>query len=239
MQRAWILTVLLLAAGVVGCRTTPTAPQASQSPGPLTLFNGKDLHGWQAYLAQHHLTKESVWSVQDGILICRGEPMGYLYTTQDFTDFKLVVEWRWAPGKQPGNSGILMRINGEPRPLPRCLECQLKSGRAGDLYAFHGMRLGGDPDRLRQIPNHELGGNLTGIPRVGDPEKPVGEWNRAEITVQGGRIQIVINGQKVNEGVDAEVVAGPIALQSEGGEIHFRRVEILPLPSSEQPLTRR
>lgn len=236
MQRAGLLTILLLTATLAGCRTSPPTRPEAGTPRPLVLFNGRNLDGWQAYLSQHHLTKDDVWRVEKGILICRGEPMGYLYTERDFTDFKLVVEWRWAPGKEPGNSGILMRINGEPRPLPRCLECQLKSGRAGDLYAFHGMRLGGDPDRLRRIPNHELGGDLTGIPRVGDPEKPVGEWNRAEITVQGGRIRITINGQLVNEGVDAEVVAGPIALQSEGGEIHFRRVEILPLTVPAQPV---
>ncbi|MCB1128164.1 MAG: DUF1080 domain-containing protein, partial [Verrucomicrobiae bacterium] len=129
----------------------------------------------------------------------------------------------------PGNSGILMRINGEPRSLPRCIESQLKSGRAGDLYAFHDMGLGGESERVQTIKDHALGGNITGLPRLSTNEAKPGEWNRAEVTVRGDSIVVVINGVKVNEATGAEIMAGPIGLQSEGGEIHFRRVEIVPL----------
>jgi hypothetical protein len=38
-----------------------------------------------------------------------------------------------------------------------------------------------------------------------------------------------VNGEVVNEGTGAEVLAGKIALQSEGGEIHFRTVELIAL----------
>lgn len=227
MQKPCFLMSLVAAALVAGCSSTPK--QTSGADGMLNLFNGRDLTGWRAYLSDHRFTRDDVWSVVDGILACRGEPMGYLYSQEVFEDFRLVVEWRWAPGKPPGNSGILMRINGEPRPLPRCLESQLKSGSAGDLYAFHEMKLGGDPARLDTIANHELGGNISGLPRLSTAELAPGEWNVAEITVQGGAVTVLVNGVKVNEATDCELVRGPVGLQSEGGEIHFRTVRIQPL----------
>jgi len=39
--------------------------------------------------------------VRDGMIVCKGEPLGFIETAQNYTDFKLAVEWRWAPGKQP------------------------------------------------------------------------------------------------------------------------------------------
>lgn len=225
MRNAVLLLTTLAAALTVGCSSTPkTAPD-----GGIALFNGKDLSGWRFYLDDHRFAMEDVWSVQKGILICKGEPMGYLYTEDTFENFKLIVEWRWAPGKTPGNSGILMRINGQPKPLPRSLESQLKSGSAGDLYTFHGMKMGGDPDRLATIKGHSLGGDLTGLPRLSTEEVKPGEWNVSEVTLLGGQVTVLVNGVKVNEATDVEVIRGPIGLQSEGGEIHFRTVRLIPL----------
>lgn len=208
-----------------GCGTTPKPA----GDGSLNLFNGRDLTGWHSYLSKHDVTTEDVWSVRDGLLVCQGEPMGYLYTAQPFQDFKLVVEYRWPADKPPGNSGILMRINGAPRALPRCLECQLKSGSAGDLYGFQGMKLSDPIERLGKIENHKLGGHLSALNRLATNEVKPGEWNVVEITLQGGDLTVVINGEKVNEAHGAEVVAGPIGLQSEGGEIQFRTVRLTPL----------
>lgn len=200
--------------------------------GQRELFNGRDLAGWKAYLTGDEAGLEDVWSVREGLLVCLGEPMGYLYTGESFTDFRLVVEWRWAPGGTPGNSGILMRVNGEHQPLPRSIEVQLKSGNAGDVFGFHGMQVSGPAERLRTVEDHKLGGHLTGVSRMAEAagvEAEPGEWNRAEVTLQQGNLRVEINGRLVNEVVDCEVIAGPIALQSEGGEVHFRSVSLTPL----------
>lgn len=54
----------------------------------------------------------------------------------------LSFEWRWAPGSEPGNSGVLLRIAGEPETfMPKCVEAQLKHGSAGDIWAFYGAGL--------------------------------------------------------------------------------------------------
>lgn len=193
------------------------------------LFNGKNLDGWRYYLSSHAVGLEDVWSVQDGLLVCKGEPIGYLYTKSAYKNFRLKVEWRWPPGKEPGNSGVLMRINGKPQPLPRCYEAQLKSGSAGDVYGFHNAKISGDQSRIRTVKAHEIGGDFTGFTKTAAKENAPGQWNTYEIEVQGSTIKISVNGTPVNEASDLEVISGPIGLQSEGGEIHFRTVQITPL----------
>jgi hypothetical protein len=205
------------------------------SAEPIHLFNGKDLSGWQAYLVTPGVSTDQVWSVVDGVLVGKGEPLGFLRTDRTFTSFRLVVEWRWAPGtvvtadKVP-NSGVLMRINGEPKGIPRAIEAQLKSGNAGDVYGFWGMAVEGDQARMRRRAGDPALGDMTGVTRMADLEKPIGEWNRYDIVLDGGRLTVHVNGTKANEAKVADVVAGSIGLQSEGGVIHFRTVDLTPLP---------
>lgn len=190
-------------------------------------FNGKDLNGWTAFSVEPQTKKEDVWSVRDGVIVCKGEPMGWLATEKSFTSFKLSVEWRW-PG-QPGNSGVFLRIGGEPKALPRCFECQLKNGDAGTLITFHGLKMDGDAARLSKKNGGEKTGDITIVKKIEGNEKPPGEWNLYEIELRGGSLKVSVNGKLVNEATGCEVVAGPIALQSEGGEVHFRNLRLTPL----------
>ncbi|MBN2310209.1 MAG: DUF1080 domain-containing protein, partial [Candidatus Hydrogenedentes bacterium] len=68
-----------------------------------------------------------------------------------------------------------------------------------------------------------------------DVEKPIGEWNRLECLAEGARITVKLNGVIVNEAVRAEPQAGRIQVQSEGAEIFFRRIELLPLEGKPKP----
>jgi hypothetical protein len=203
----------------------PTQARAGDGE-PVRLFNGTDLSGWSHHVVEPDVPIEAVWSVRDGLLVGTGEPLGYLHTLTEYTSFELVVEWRWAPGGEPGNSGVLMRINGEPRGIPRAYEAQLKSGDAGDLYGFWGLSLSGAPDRMHSVDDHDILGDLTGVRKIEGNENAPGEWNRYEIRFEGGNLLVRVNGRKVNEATGADVVAGQIGLQSEGGEIHFRKIEL-------------
>jgi hypothetical protein len=60
-------------------------------------------------------------------------------------------------------------------------------------------------------------------------EKPLGEWNSLIVEARGRSITVWLNGDLVNNGFDASVDAGKIALQAEGAEVEFRKVEIGPL----------
>lgn len=216
MNSKVLLTILALAGICVS---------SLQAAEPTKLFNGKNLAGWHHYLDKHAVTKKDVWSVKDGMLVCKGEPLGYLYTDKLYQNFKLVVEWRWAPGKKAGNSGVLMRIIGEPRPLPKCFEAQLKSGNAGAAYGFHGLNIDGAEDRKVERES-DFTGKMKGVNKIKANEKPVGQWNRYEIIFDGPDLEIWINGEKVNQATGCDVMPGHLGLQSEGGEIHFRKVEL-------------
>lgn len=234
MRKALGISLALLIASLAACAPAAepeTAETAAVETAPVVvdLFDGATLDGWDAFLSEPGVAKEDVWSVQDGLLVCKGDPIGYLYTKEQYTSFKLEVEWRWAPGTEPGNSGVLMRINGEPKAIPRSIEAQLQSGNAGDLYGFHGMKIAGAEERKRGQQGHELLGDFVGVGKIEGNEVTPGEWNTYEIVLDGGNLTVSVNGKQVNEAVDCDVIAGPIGLQSEGGEIHFRTVRLTPI----------
>ncbi len=207
------------------------SPAADKAPKACDLFNGECLDGWGHFLVKDDAKIEDVWSVKDGVLICKGEPHGYLCTDKDFDNFKLVVEWRWAPGGKPGNSGVLMRITGKEMMLPDCVEAQLAHENAGDMYGFQGFKIDGPEDRKRVVSGHKLGGDLIGLKKNSKEhnEKDAGEWNKYEITADGGTITLKVNGKEMNKATGCDTQAGKIALQSEGGEIHFRKIQLTPL----------
>ena len=61
-------------------------------------------------------------------------------------------------------------------------------------------------------------------------EKPLGEWNRYELVVKGPSLDVFLNGIIVNQAVDVKTQKGRIGIQSEGAEIFFRRIDLVPFP---------
>ncbi len=209
---------------------TATASFAIQSPKPrlgkeVRLFNGKDFAGWTHYLSNPGVAMSDVWSVDkaEKAIVCKGNPAGYIRTVKDYSDFVLKLDWRFSPiTKRAGNSGVLLRIVGEDKIWPRCIEAQLMSGAAGDFWLIDEAQLTTPPERIdRDTPRHRL--------RTKTNEKPVGEWNTYEITCNGGSVTLKVNGETLNEGSDADIASGKIGLQSEGSEIHFRNVRLRPI----------
>ena len=223
-----LASVLLFAATTVFLCHAAVAEEKCKA---VNLFNGECLEGWEYFVIDPDVKTEDVWSVKDGLLVCKGEPLGYLRTKEKYTNFKLALEWRWAPGKKPGNSGVLLRIDGDPVSfLPKCVEAQLMSGSAGDIWAFYGAKCAGDADRFKEIKNHEKIGDFMGVGRAKGAEKEPGQWNTYDITFDKGDLTLKINGQEVNKATDCDVIAGYIGMQSEGGEIHFRNIKLTELP---------
>ena len=200
------------------------------SPAPrraaIELFDGKTLSGWSYVLADPKVKMEQVWSVQDGLLTCQGTPVGFIYKGPEVTDFRLVVEFRWPPGSEPGNSGIFSRIGRPMKAIPPAIECQLKHGSAGDVLGLQGKTIAAGQSRFFSVSKHPLAGDIAGVTKTADAENPPGQWNRVEILAQGPRYSVSMNGKVINTAEGVEVVAGPIGLQSEGGVIQFRRATL-------------
>jgi 3-keto-disaccharide hydrolase len=206
----------IILVGVVLLAVTPRAVAAENS---IALFNGRDLSGWTYHLDKPDVRMEDVWSVKDGVLRCKGQLAGYLVTKKnDFENYVLTVEWRW-PGKG-GNNGVLIHVT-KPGALgvwPKCLEVQLQSGEAGDFWVIGTTIEIDNPAGRIEGRRHK---NLTN----GD-EKPLGEWNKMEITCRGDEVLVKVNGKLVNHATKMSQSKGAIALQSEGTPIEFRNIKL-------------
>ena len=176
------------------------------------LFNGKDLAGWVCFLdPTSNVATQEVYGVKDGNIHIKGMPFGYMRTAEKYGDYKLHVEWRWVG--EGTNSGIFQRVQEGDKIWPESIEVQLCSGKAGDYVMLGGSK----------ISDIECKGEFPVKDRNGDFEKPVGEWNTAEIICEGKTVTVYINGQLQNK-CTGEHTEGSIALQSEGGPIEFRNI---------------
>jgi hypothetical protein len=66
-------------------------------------------------------------------------------------------------------------------------------------------------------------------PRSTFAEKPLGEWNAYDITFNGDRITVTLNGQQVNSGTGAGIVPGRVGLECENTPIAFRNIRLTTL----------
>lgn len=196
------------------------APQEDQQAEKIKLFNGENLEGWTYHLSDENARQDDVWSVEDGVLICTGKPAGYIRTEDSYKNYELTLEWRFDPEKGPGNSGVLLRMVGEDKVWPKSVEAQLHHQNAGDIWNIDKFPMKVAEDRTNG--RRTVKANETN-------EKPMGEWNQYRIVMDGGHLQLFVNGLLQNEATDVEEVEGKICLQSEGAVIHFRNIELRPL----------
>jgi len=118
--------------------------------------------------------------------------------------------------------------------FPQSVEVQMMHENAGDFWCIgenievpdmeqrrprnEGQKFGGDAKDARHILN-----------LVDGAEQPLGEWNSMKIVCQGDEIIVHVNGTLVNHGFNSTVTSGKIALQAEGSEVEFRKVQLTPL----------
>src|SRR5262249_16219293 len=114
MPRRMFVAIALLAALAL---TAPAVAEDKEN-GTIKLFNGQDLSGWRIFLDPAKDAKpESVWSVKDGIIVCKGEPNGYLITEKEYSNYVLKVQWRWTPegDNNKRNSGVFVHVSGKDK----------------------------------------------------------------------------------------------------------------------------
>lgn len=205
-----------------------------KNSGPVTksLFNGKDLEGWHVDVPDMDDDPDAMnpFIIRDSMLVSLGRPLGHLITDSIFQNYRLEAEYRF-PG-EPGNCGILVHAS-TPRVLydmfPKSLEVQMMHENAGDFWC-----IGEDitvPDmEERRGPKEEWGvteGKRRRILNLTDgSEKPLGEWNIMIIECVADTVKVWVNDDLVNFGYDCTATKGQIAVQAEGSEVEFRKLEI-------------
>lgn len=232
--------LFVIAAAISGCtsqssNTESASENQSAEAESRSLFNGEDLSGWHVDVPEmdDDTTARNPFIVRDGMLVSLGTPGGHLITDDTFQNYRLEVEYRFAG--VPGNCGVLVHAS-TPRALyemfPKSIEVQMMHENAGDFWCIvEDIKV---PDmEARRGPKEEWGiteGKARRIMNLTDgSEKPVGEWNNMVIECEGSSVKVWVNGDMVNHGTDCTASSGNIALQAEGSEVEFRKVELTPL----------
>jgi hypothetical protein len=201
----------------------------------IQLFNGSDLTHWHIDVPAMDTdsTLQSPFLIRNGMLVSMGTPNGHIITDAEYENFKLEVDYRFAG--VPGNCGVLV-FASTPRALyemfPKSIEVQMMHENAGDFWCIVEDITVPDME-TRRGPKEEWGiteGKGRRILNLTDgSENPVGEWNTMVIECAGNSIKVWVNGVMVNHGTNCTARKGHIALQAEGSEVEFRKVELTPL----------
>ena len=218
------LIIILLAISICSCKNS--------EPEAQSLFNGSDLSGWHVDVPAMDSNPDTLnpFIVRNGMLVSLGTPGGHLISNDEFQNYSLLVEYRFAG--TPGNCGVLIHAS-TPRALygmfPKSMEVQMQHNNAGDFWCIveditvPDMESRRGPEENWGITEGK-GRNIKNL--TDDSEKPVGEWNTMVIEAVGNEIKVWLNGDLVNHGFDCTAERGQIALQAEGSEVEFRKVEL-------------
>lgn len=117
-------------------------------------FDQMDLGSFSTWLKKTgREDPEHVFRLENGVLRCGDEDMGYVATREAYKDFHLSVEYRWGR-KNPNdkyvrNSGVLLHGVGPDGSANgvwmTSIECQLAQGCEGDLILIKGKGADGKP----------------------------------------------------------------------------------------------
>lgn len=195
-----------------------TTAIAAEKDGWIPLFNGKDLTGWKAN------EKPETFSVKDGELIVKGDRSHLFYVGDvnkgDFKNFEMRLE---IMTKKGANSGVYLHTAFQP------------DGWPGKGYEIQVNNTHSDPKKTAGV---------YGIKDNFEAPAKDDEWFTMEITVNGKHILTKVNGKVISDYTEPDgwvppknfagrsLSSGTIAIQGHdpGSEVHYRKIEIKPLP---------
>ena len=183
---------------------TKSAPQplseAELAEGWIALFDGESLFGWKAH-------SKADWQVKDGAIKVASGERGLLCTSVQFDNYVLKADFRAA---KDTNSGIFLRtapVVGMNDITTRCYELNIAP-----------------PD------NPFPTGGFVGRQKAKQVPERANEWQTFEVSLDGGRANVKLNGELVLEYSDPKPVGrGYIGLQLNSGQVEFRNIKLKPL----------
>jgi hypothetical protein len=210
--------VLIMISGISACSSSPSEWRQ--------LFNGKDLNGWK------HVGPGSM-SVEEGLIRGHGG-MGMLYWEgEKFSNCVIKVVWKMRD--ENSNSGIFIRMPIEPREewMP--------------VHYGYEVQIDNKPELSKEDDYHYTGTLYSLTKPLAKPGKPGPQWNTTEITLDGPRTIVYVNGVKVTDFKEGDPVperkfdfepqrgprpnSGYIGVQnhSEADVVFFKEIAVKPL----------
>jgi len=169
---------------------------AQNQDGFVDMIDGVSLNGW-------NIIGSASWVIGNGI-VEGNKPNGFLVSTKSYKNFVIRAEF-WAESNT--NSGIFIRCQDPSKvSASSSYEINIWDTRPEQAYAT---------------------GAIVDVAKVDPVPKAGGRWNTMEIVANGSHFKVMMNGVvTVADAQDARFVEGPIALQSAGGVIKFRKLQI-------------
>jgi hypothetical protein len=157
----------------IGSEEANSILRAKSAPGFRSTFNGRDFTGWAGPIENYE--------VKDGAIVCKPGKGGIIYTTEEFGNFAVQLEFKLPPG---GNNGLAIRFPGK-----------------GDT-AYEGMCelqvLDNEHPRYAKLDPRQFHGSAYGMAAAKRGYlRSAGEWNFQEVTVNASRIVVELNGTRI------------------------------------------
>ncbi len=202
------------------------------------------------------VTPERVFSIveenNENLIRVSGEINGSLATRDTFSNYHLQLVFKWGDEFYTSrNSGLLHHSFGDFGEALGTwmvnIECQLMHERLGDTYLMNNTYCETSVNEVeggfQYSPNGEVKKfseehNGKNIKKAADAENPVGEWNTVDLYCFDRTTVHVINGQtvmvnkntgRVENGQVIPLTSGKIQIQSEGGELFIKTIQIKPI----------
>lgn len=214
--------------------------QSTTEAGFTSLFNGRDLTGWDS--------KPGAWEVRDGEIWCTGaskEKNWLIWRKDQPADFVLRLDFRW----EKGNSGVQVRSDDQGK--WQVYGYQVEVAKRDVMGLWHHSLLPKDHPKKKERHLMSLAGEEVLLSesgeksarQVADAEKIKAhyhehEWNTMEIIAQGDTITQKINGVVFSVVTDHDQEMkrdkGFIAFQDHGKgcSVAFRNIRLKLLPGS-------
>ncbi len=198
---------------------TSTLAQSTEQ-GFEVLFNGENLDGW--------VGNKEAYRAESGLIIVDpegGGSGGNLYTEKEYSNFIFRFEFQLTPGANNG-LGFHAPLEGDAAYVGK--ELQILENTA---------------EKYANLKHYQYHGSLYGVmPAKRGFQKPVGEWNRQQVTVRDSWIQVILNGNVILEGDFMELskngtkdgrehpglerTSGHIGFLGHGDVVRFRNIHI-------------
>ena len=153
-------------------------------------------------LSSFNTIGDANWQLMEGV-VQANKGTGFLVTKASYADFQLKVEF-WVD--DDANSGVFIRCENPQ---------QITAMNAYEVNIYD----------KRPDPSYGTGA-IVDVAKPLTAMKAGGKWNTYEITAQGPRMVVTLNGTKTVDVQNSAHARGPIGLQYGAGMVKFRSVQI-------------